>query len=180
MDPGLRPGKRCLRVSLADTQPRSAQRCRAVDAYCLQRLLAAIAARFLLGRGWMRTLLAALIGVVLLSAAMFDPPRTRIPTVDAETVRLSEVRRASEFGMATGLGDSSETLLVERPVDAPEGAPSSVFVVDQDGLLLRRVPVVYGRGSSSWIHIVSGVSAGDRIVVSGMRAWDSFDRLRLR
>ena len=27
--------------------------------------------------------------------------------------------------------------------------------------------------------IVSGVSAGDRIIVSDMRAWDAFDRLRL-
>ena len=70
--------------------------------------------------------------------------------------------------------------MVERPVDAREGAQSSVFVVDEDGVLLRRVPVGYGRASPSLIQIVSGVSAGDRIIVSDMRAWDAFERLRLR
>jgi multidrug efflux pump subunit AcrA (membrane-fusion protein) len=55
-----------------------------------------------------------------------------------------------------------------------------VFVVDEDGLLLRRVRVEYGRASSSMIHIVSGVSPGDRIIVSDMRAWDAFEWLQLR
>lgn len=111
----------------------------------------------------MRTLVAVLIGVVLLSAAT-SPDRAKPPTVAADTVTLREV---------------GDTLLVERPVGATEGGTSSVFVVD-DGLLLRRVRVEYGRASSSMIQIVSGVSPGDRIVVSDMRAWDPFERLQLR
>ena len=128
----------------------------------------------------MRTLIAVLICIVLLPAAISNPDRTRLPTVSADTVTLREVRRGSEIGAVTELGDSRDTLLVERPVDASEGAKSSVFVVDEDGVLLRRVPVEYGRASPSLIQIVSGVSAGDRIIVSDMRAWDAFDRLRLR
>ena len=128
----------------------------------------------------MRTLMLVLIGVVLLSATISNPERTRIPTVSADTVTLREVRRGWEFGTVTDLDDSRDTLLVERPVDAREGAESSVFVVDEDGVLLRRVPVEYGRASPSLIQIVSGVSAGDRIIVSDMRDWDAFDRLRLR
>ena len=128
----------------------------------------------------MRTLIAVVICVVLLPAAISDPERNKLPTVSADTVTLREVRRGSEIGAITGLGDSPETLVVERPVDASEGAQSSVFVVDADGLGLRRVPVRYGRGSPSLIQIVSGVSAGDRIVVSDMRAWDAFYRLRTR
>ncbi len=127
----------------------------------------------------MRTFIAVLIGVVLLPAAISNPERTRLATVAADTVTLREVRRASEIGAVTELGDSRDTLLVERPVDAREGAKSSVFVLDEDGVLLRRVPVGYGRASRSLIQIVSGVSAGDRIIVSDMRAWDGFDRLRL-
>jgi hypothetical protein len=126
-----------------------------------------------------RTLIAVSICVVLLPAAISNPERTRLPTVSADTVTLREVRRGSDIGTVTGLGDSRDTLLVERPVDAHEGAQSSVFVVDQNGLLLRRVPVGYGRGSPSLIQIVSGVSAGDQIVVSDMRAWDAFNQLRL-
>jgi hypothetical protein len=80
----------------------------------------------------------------------------------------------------TEFGGSTDALVVERPADVREGALAGVFVVDADGVTLQRVAVAYGRGSPSLIQIVSGVSAGDRIVVSEMRAWDAFDRLRLR
>ena len=124
----------------------------------------------------MRALLAVLICIVLLPAAISNPERPKLPTVSADTVTLSEVRRGSEVAV-TELDDS---LLVERPVDAREGAKSSVFVVDDDGAGLRRVPVAYGRASRSLIQIVGGVSPGDRIVVSDMRGWDAFDRIQLR
>jgi hypothetical protein len=42
------------------------------------------------------------------------------------------------------------------------------------------VAITYGRASSSRIQVVSGVSRGDRIVVSDMRAWDAFEGIRLR
>jgi HlyD family secretion protein len=126
----------------------------------------------------MRMLIAVLIGVVLLPAAISND-RARLPTVAADTVTLRAVRRGSEIGAVAELGASRDALLVERPVGAREGAQSSVFVVDEDGVLLRRVPVGYGRGSPSLIEIVSGVSAGDRIIVSDMRAWDAFELLRL-
>ena len=126
----------------------------------------------------MRTLIAVLIGIVLLPA-ISSPDRTPPPTVSAAIVTLSEVRRASEVGAVTELGDSGDTLLVERPVGGSEGATSGVFVVDAEGVLLRRVRVTYGRASPSLIQIMSGVSPGDRIVVSDMRAWDAFDVIRL-
>jgi HlyD family secretion protein len=112
----------------------------------------------------MRTLIAVLIGIVLLSTAT-SPDRATGPTVAADTVTVEEV---------------PDSLLVERPVGAPQDATSSVFVVAEDGVTLRRVRVEYGRASSSMIQIVSGVSPGDRIVVSDMRAWDAFERLQLK
>jgi hypothetical protein len=127
----------------------------------------------------MRTLVAVLICIVLLSART-SPDRAKIPTVAADTMTISEVRRGTEFGAIAGVGDSPDAMFVERPVGAREGARSSVFVVDADGLRLRRVAVEYGRGSQSLIQIVSGVSPGDRIVVSDMRAWDPFEWLQLR
>jgi hypothetical protein len=126
----------------------------------------------------MRTLIAVLILVMLLPAAISNP-EPKLPTVSADTVTLREVRRGSEIGAVTGLGDSRDALLVERPVGAHEGAQSGVFVLEDDGVVLRRVRVEYGRGSPTLIQIVNGVSAGDRIVVSDMQAWDAFDRLRL-
>ena len=126
----------------------------------------------------MRTLFAVLIGIVLLPAVISNPEQANIPTVSAYTVTLSEVRRGSEIAVSE-FGDSRDTPVVERPVDAREGASSSVFIIDGDGAVLRRVPIGYGRASRSLIQIVSGVSPGDRIVVSDMRAWDAFDRIRL-
>ena len=128
----------------------------------------------------MRTLVAVVICIALLPAAISEPEETRVPTMSADTVTLREVRPASEIGAVTELGDSRDTLVVERPVGASEGARSSLFVVDDDGVLLRRVAVEYGRATPSLIEIVHGVSSGDRIVVSDTRSWDAFDRLRLR
>jgi HlyD family secretion protein len=115
----------------------------------------------------MRLLLAVLIGVVLLSAVT-NPDRADPPTVAADMVTIKEVQLGS---------------LVQRPAGAKDGAQSSLFVVDKiekDGLLLRRVPIQYGPGSTSLIKITSGVAMGDRVVVSDMRAWEQFDRLRVR
>ena len=127
----------------------------------------------------MRAVLAVLIGIVLLSAAT-SPDRPKLPTVSADAVTLREVRRASEIGIVTEFGDSPDALLVERPVNARQGARSTVFVLDGDGVVLQRVPVSYGRASPTLIQIVSGLSFGDRIVVSDMQAWDTFERIRLK
>ena len=127
----------------------------------------------------MRTPWAVLVGIVLLSVWTY-PERTQLPTVAADTLTIKEVRRGSEISTVAALGDSRDALLVERPAGAREGVRSSVFVVDTDRELLQRVAVEYGRASSSLIQIVSGVSRGDRIVVSDTREWDAFERLRLR
>ena len=115
----------------------------------------------------MRSLLVAFIFVVLFSTVILNPGN-RFPTVSADTVSIKEVRR------------QQETLVVERPAGATEGVLSSVFVVTEDGQMLRRVAVQYGRPSLTLIEIVSGLSAGDRIIVSDMHAWDAWERLRLR
>ena len=122
--------------------------------------------------------MTVLICVLLLGAAT-DPDRPPLPTLTADTVTIVEVRRASEMGAVAELGDSGDALLVERPVGAREGTTSGVFVVDVNGEQLRRVAVEYGRASASLIQIVRGGSAGDRIVVSDMSAWDAFEQLRL-
>ena len=116
----------------------------------------------------MRTFFFALIGVVFFSAMFWDSPRPNLPAVSADIVSIGEVRR------------QRDTLIVERPADAREGAISSVFLLTDRDSVLRRVQVQYGRNSSASIEVVSGLSAGDRIVVSDMRAWDAFERVRMR
>lgn len=122
--------------------------------------------------------LVVLIGIVLVSPRT-SPDRTPLPTLSADAVTIKEVRHGSEIDAVASHSDLRDALLVERPVGALEGAIASVFALDADGVRLQRVAVVYGRASSSLIQVVSGVSPGDRIIVSDMRAWDSFERLRL-
>ena len=126
----------------------------------------------------MRTFLVALICVVIFSAVIWESKPTAIPTVSADSVSIGEVR--NQEGAITSSANSPHTLVVERPADAREGAKSSVFVVADNGEGLHRVAVQYGRSSLSVIEVVSGLSPGDRIIVSDMRAWDAFNRLRLR
>jgi hypothetical protein len=126
----------------------------------------------------MRTLIAVLIFIVLLSAST-SPDRTKLPMVAVNVVTITEVRRGSEIDAVAGLGDLRDALLVERPFGAKEGARSSVFAVDADGVFVRRVAVEYGRGTPLLIQIVNGLSLGDRIIVSDMSAWDAFEELRL-
>ncbi len=69
---------------------------------------------------------------------------------------------------------------MERPADAMEAGESGVFLVNADGTEARRVAVRFGRAAPRLIEVVSGLSAGDRIIVSDLRGWDQFDRLRLQ
>jgi multidrug efflux pump subunit AcrA (membrane-fusion protein) len=126
----------------------------------------------------MRTPIAVLLLIVMVPAVTSNPDRSRLPSIAVDTIALGEVRR----GSAVAVSDfrDRDSLVVERPIGASERATSSVFVVDEDGTQLRRVVVTYGRVAGSLIQIASGVLPGDRIVVSDMRAWDAFDRLRLR
>lgn len=97
----------------------------------------------------------------------------------ADSVTIGEVRRGSEIDAVAGFGGLRDAIVVQRPVGATAGTRSSVFALDADGVLVRRVAVVYGRAWPSLIEVVSGVSLGDRIVVSDMSAWDAFEQFRL-
>ena len=117
----------------------------------------------------MRTLGAVAIGVILLSAWQSTTPEYRPPVIRKGSFIVREV-----FNIPSATGG----LFVQRPFGAVPDTESSVFRVDATGTELRRVPVTYGRLASPIIQVVSGLSAGDRIVISDMSAWDQFERIR--
>jgi HlyD family secretion protein len=55
-----------------------------------------------------------------------------------------------------------------------------IFKLDEDGTDATRVNVKLGRSSVNTIEIVSGLKVGDKVILSDMSAWDSFDRIRLK
>ena len=74
------------------------------------------------------------------------------------------------------LGDA---VFVGRPVLAQEYAVVSVFRVEADGAHAARTRVGLGRASISAVEVLEGLQPGDRIIVSDMSMWDSFDRVRI-
>ena len=70
-------------------------------------------------------------------------------------------------------------LYVGRPVQADADSQVRLFKVIGAGGGAMRVPVKLGRSSVSSIEILSGLQAGDQIIVSDMSQWDTCDHLRL-
>ena len=73
-----------------------------------------------------------------------------------------------------------DVLYVGRPAVAQEQSTATLFKVQDDGVEAGRVQVKLGRSSVNTVEILSGLKAGDRVVLSDMSAWDTVDRIQLR
>jgi len=69
-------------------------------------------------------------------------------------------------------------LFVGRPAFAQDGATVGVFKLSASGEAVR-TPVHFGRSSVNTIEILSGLNAGDQVILSDTSAYDSHDRIRL-
>lgn len=75
------------------------------------------------------------------------------------------------------LARTGDVLHVARPAIGEAHQTTTLFVLgDGDA---RRVTVEFGRAAQKDIEIVSGLAAGDRVVLSDMSRWDGIDRLRI-
>lgn len=72
-----------------------------------------------------------------------------------------------------------DVLYVGRPVQTDADSQIGLFKVIDAGAGAIRVPVKIGRSSVSCIEILSGLQAGDQIILSDMSQWESHERLRL-
>jgi HlyD family secretion protein len=73
-----------------------------------------------------------------------------------------------------------DVLYVGRPAYGQAESTVGLFKLTPDGKEAVRVTVKLGRASVNTIEVVQGLSAGDRVIISDMSAWDSHDRVRLR
>ncbi len=72
-----------------------------------------------------------------------------------------------------------DVLYVGRPAFGNENSTISLFKLDPDGKYATRVPVKVGRASVNEIQILSGLKAGDTVILSDMSREDNVDRIRL-
>jgi HlyD family secretion protein len=73
----------------------------------------------------------------------------------------------------------ADVLYVGRPAFGQPETQATLFRLDTDGDIARRVPVRLGRASVSLIEVQQGLAVGDRVVLSDTSQWDRFDRIKL-
>jgi HlyD family secretion protein len=73
----------------------------------------------------------------------------------------------------------ANVLYVGRPAVGQPNQKVELFKLVEGGKEAVRVPVQLGRSSVNTIEIVSGLNAGDKVILSDTSAQDGFDRIRL-
>jgi HlyD family secretion protein len=73
----------------------------------------------------------------------------------------------------------TDVLFVGRPALGQEQATVGVFKLQPDGTATRTQAKI-GRMSVDKVELLSGLNAGDQVVLSDMSAWDAYDRVRLQ
>lgn len=72
-----------------------------------------------------------------------------------------------------------DILYVGRPASGQEDSQISLFRLDPESDEANRVVVKLGRSSVNTIEVLDGLNEKDRVILSDMSQWDSFDRIRL-
>jgi HlyD family secretion protein len=68
---------------------------------------------------------------------------------------------------------------VGRPVFGQQDSAVQIFRIDADGKYASKVKVTFGRSSVNTIEVKEGLKVGDRVILSDMSAYDSYDRIKL-
>ncbi len=68
---------------------------------------------------------------------------------------------------------------VGRPVFGQQDATVQLFKLEPDGKYANKTKVTFGRSSVNTIEVKDGLQVGDKVILSDMSAYDSYDRIRL-
>jgi HlyD family secretion protein len=72
-----------------------------------------------------------------------------------------------------------DVVYVGRPVFGQQDSTVQLFKIEPDGKYANKVKVAFGRSSVSTIEVKSGLSVGDRVILSDMSAYDNYERIKL-
>lgn len=73
-----------------------------------------------------------------------------------------------------------DVVYVGRPAFGQPNSTVGIFKLDESGKEATRVQVKLGRTSVNYVEILGGLKPGDKVILSDMSQWDSFDRVRLK
>lgn len=110
------------------------------------------------------------------------------PTVRDGTIAV-DVSLSSELpaGARPNMGVDGTVILerlndityVGRPANARAHERVGLYRLDEDSDVARRVSVRLGRISANHVEVVEGLRPGDRVVLSGLAAFDEYDAVRI-
>lgn len=72
-----------------------------------------------------------------------------------------------------------DVMFVGRPAFGQPDTRTTVFRLDNDGIVARRVPIQLGRSSVSSIEILQGLREGEKVILSDVSTWEEHDRIEL-
>jgi beta-lactamase regulating signal transducer with metallopeptidase domain len=78
------------------------------------------------------------------------------------------------------IGKLDNVLWIGRPVHGSPNSGAPLFKIVADGTQAQRVYVKFGRASAQTIQVLTGLQAGDKVIISDMSAWQNFDRIHLK
>jgi HlyD family secretion protein len=73
----------------------------------------------------------------------------------------------------------SNVVFMDRPVSGEPDTTIGIFKIDPDGKGAQRVNVKLGLASTNTIRVMEGLNVGDKVILSDMSQYDSYQRIRL-
>ncbi len=73
----------------------------------------------------------------------------------------------------------ADAVFVGRPAYAQSAGEITLFRIDPQGGVARRVAVRLGRTSVNLVEVLKGLNVGDQVILSDTSPWDAYDRIRL-
>ena len=89
------------------------------------------------------------------------------------------LRRGQTLQLRLTLGDNTDALLIPNGSFYQETGGNWIFVVSPDGSEAIKRPVRLGRRNTSFIEVLDGLEAGERVVTSPYTSYTGMDRLSL-
>jgi HlyD family secretion protein len=110
---------------------------------------------------------AALNGTVGVDVALLEPLPQGTARPELSVDGTVEIERLTDV------------VFMDRPVSGEPGSTIGIFKIDPGGRGASRVNVKLGRASVNTIEVLEGLKVGDRVILSDMSQYDSYQRLRL-
>lgn len=94
--------------------------------------------------------------------------------------RPADIRRGQTLQVKLQLGDAEPALMLPNAAFFQNTGGNWVFVVSQDGSEASKRAIRSGRRNNQYIEILSGLSAGETVIVSSYGEYQDIERLTLK